>query len=114
MTPYTDGRRTERQARDELKRHGWHPFLMPGSKGPADIIAFRPDDSGPDIALVQVKREKRTIGPTERRKLLDLARVTFPIGYPVVCSWFPRQPLEWRLLTGPGPKDWIEWEPESV
>ena len=105
----TTGRRIEHAVRDDLTQAGWVVAARAaGSKGAADLICFRPGL----VALVQVKRTNAQLPPAERQALIALADVLgLHIAIPVVATKPVRQPITYRLLTGPGPKDWTDWHP---
>lgn len=110
------GRRSENNVRDELGAYGYDVIRSAASKGSADLVAI-----GDGFAvLVQVKLVQhgesfQMPSPAERQQLLRLARRlgnALPVaachaqgsgGKPAVTAY--------RLLTGPGPKDWRGWGP---
>lgn len=110
------GRNAENAVRDELGAYGYDVMRSAASKGAADLIAI-----GDRFAvLVQVKLVKtgkpfEMPSPAEREQLLRIAarlgnayavaacRTEGSGGRPAVTVY--------RLLTGPGPKDWISWAP---
>lgn len=51
-TPYQKGVRAEYLLANELREQGWTVIRSAGSKGPADLVAWKE----PDIRLIQVKR----------------------------------------------------------
>lgn len=113
------GRRSENNVRDELGTYGYDVIRSAASKGSADLIAI-----GDGFAvLVQVKLVQHGASfqmpsPAERQQLLRMARRlgnAFPVaachaqgsgGKPAVTAY--------RLLTGPGPKDYRGWAPGQV
>lgn len=109
MSTATIGRRIEHAVRDDLAEHGWAiAARAAGSRGAFDLIAFRPAR----VALVQVKRSDPRLSPAERARLLALADVLgLHIALPIVACKPPRHPIRYRVLTGPGPRDWITWHP---
>jgi len=52
VTRYTSGRRAEWKARDYLRARGYYVIRSAGSKGLADLVAFK---TGRPVLLVQVK-----------------------------------------------------------
>lgn len=109
MTAYADGKRVEDKVRDHLRDHGWWTISARSSKGAADIVAT----SYQRVAFVSVKKANPVISPKERRNLLTLADQLPLIGLPVVATKTDRKPIVYRLLTGTGPKDWVDWTPEA-
>jgi Holliday junction resolvase len=107
MSSYHDGRRVEYAVVHFLTEQGWDCQRAASSKGVADVIAFKPGR----VALVNVKRTTMP-GPAERVELLRVAACLPSVALPLVALKPARKPLAFRLLTGPGPKDWIAWEPE--
>ena len=110
------GRASENAVRDELGGYGYDVLRSAGSKGAADLIAI-----GDGFAvLVQVKlgehgKPFQMPSPSERQQLLRLSgrlgnaiavaacRVPGAGARPAVTAY--------RVLTGPGPKDWQGWGP---
>lgn len=66
----TRGAAFERTTRARLEAEGWHCVRSAGSRGPADLYAFRDGD----VWLVQCKIGGR-LGPAERDELVNLAAV---------------------------------------
>lgn len=110
------GREAENRVRDELGEYGYDVMRSAGSKGAADITAI-----GDGFAvLVQVKRVRHGQGfqmppPAERAQLL---RIAGRLGNAVAVAACHVQGLgsrpavtAYRVLTGPGPKDWRGWAP---
>lgn len=110
------GRSAENAVRDELGSYGYDVMRSAGSKGAADLIAI-----GDRFAvLVQVKVVKHgdrfhMPAPAEREQLIRIAtrlgnafaiaacHVQGQGGRPAVTAY--------RLLTGPGPQDYVGWAP---
>jgi holliday junction resolvase len=108
MTAYANGARVERLVRDHLQANGYAVIKAAGSKGAADLVAFRRGW----VLFVQVKRTQAQLSPAARTRLLELAdTLGAHIAIPVVASKPARMPISYRVLTGPGPKDWLPWEP---
>jgi hypothetical protein len=60
-----------------------------------------------------VKKTNQLIPPAERTRLLDLARICG--GLPIVAYQpAPRRKTAYRQLTGPGPKDWVEFRTDEA
>jgi Holliday junction resolvase len=121
MTQGTAGRRFEWKVRDALRADGYTVIRSAGSKGAVDLIAFKagtrkalPFDIGwTQMLFVQAKRTNGTIPPAEREALRDYAKKAHAI--PIVAYQpKPRQPIAYRRLTGPGPKDFEVWSPDEV
>ena len=109
MSTASTGRRIEHAVRDDLTAHGWTLVCRAaGSKGAADLVAVRPGR----VAFVQVKRTDPRLSPAERHRLIELAdRLGHHIALPIVVCKPLRRPIEYRMLTGPGPRDWAPWHP---
>ena len=106
MSGYSDGRKLEYAAAAILLTDGYWVIRAAGSKGLADIVALKRGEN----VFVQCKRSG-TMGPDERRSLVALAEL---IGGVAVCARWAKQgraarTVEFRQLTGPGPKDWRPW-----
>lgn len=103
------GRAFENQIQHDLERYGYRTMRSAGSKGSADVVAF----GSRSILFVQAKVSQGTVSPAERRGVLELADLYPSIGVPLTATkrsvW-----VDYRLLTGPGPKDWMPWEPEPL
>jgi Holliday junction resolvase len=117
VSHYRAGRDKEYKVRDHLTDNGYEIIRAAGSKGKVDLVAFKAWlPSGPSshhMLFVQVKRTGGTIPPADRAELLRLARIARAL--PIVAYQpLPRRPLQYRRLTGPGPKDWQPWTPDEV
>lgn len=79
------------------------------SKGPADLTFVKPGV----LLLVQVKLTDPQLSPAERRQLIATADVMgLHLAVPLSACWPLRAPKPtFRMLTGPGPKDWVSWDP---
>lgn len=106
MSRYGQGVRVEHAVADDLRAHGYHVVRAASSKGAADVIAL----GHGEVIAVNVKRT-RMPSPAERRHHLAVADSIPGVILPIVALKPARQPLEYRLLTGPGPRDWCTWEP---
>ena len=118
MSGYTQGREVEYAVIHELTDLGWLCTRGASSKGVADVIAIGPTSPygtsdqfmrAADVALINVKRTTQP-GPLERHRLIAAADRSPGMLLPVVAIG-PASHVTYRLLTGLGPKDWIEWEP---
>lgn len=109
------GRASENAVRDELGLYGYDVIRAAASKGSADLVAI--GDSV--VVLVQVKlvangEPFRMPPPAERRELL---RIAGRIGAVAVAACRTggagSRPAvtAYRLLTGPGPRDYVGWAP---
>lgn len=113
------GRQAENRVRDELGGYGYDVLRSAGSKGAADLIAI-----GDGFAvLVQVKRVEhgrgfQMPGPAEREQLLRIASRLGNAYAVAAChvqgSGSRPAVTAYRILTGPGPKDWTSWAPGRV
>ena len=117
MSHYRAGRDKEYKVRDHLVDNGYEVIRAAGSKGKVDLVAFKAwlpaGPSSHHMLFVQVKRTGGTIPPADRAELIRLARIARAVPL-VAYQPLPRRPLQYRLLTGPGPKDWTEWSPDEV
>lgn len=102
---YEAGRRLEQDTVKELKKNGYEAYRVAGSKGIADVIAFKPGQ----VLFVQAKT-KGVISPGERLDLLWLARM-IPGGVPLVVT---RPRTTYRRLTSSGHAAWEPWTPDEV
>lgn len=110
------GRGAENAVRDELGVYGYDVMRSAASKGAADLIAI-----GDRFAvLVQVKLVKtgkpfEMPSPAERQQLLRIAARLGNAYAVAACrtegSGSRPAVTVYRLLQGPGPKDWISWAP---
>lgn len=100
------GRRVEWKVRDYLIANGYDVVRAAASKGPADLVCFKPGQ----VLVVSVKRSSAP-PPAERAELLRVASL-LPGLVPLVAIGLPR--LTFRRLTGGGPNDWESWAPDEV
>lgn len=118
MTHYRRGRDFEYKVRDALRDDGYEVLRSAGSKSAIDLVAFKQWPitdalSGWHTLFVQCKRIDGNIGPDDRAELLRLAGIINAV--PIVAHQpAPRRPIQYRRLTGPGPKDWVAWTPDEV
>jgi hypothetical protein len=113
VSGYSDGRKLEYAALASLKADGYWVIRAAGSKGIADLIALKPpEDDGPvgEVVFVQCKLTG-ILSPDERMALWSLGRRFW--GVPLCARWVKdgraARTVEFRQLTGPGPKDWQPW-----
>jgi Holliday junction resolvase len=104
VSGYTDGRRIEYAVIHALTQAGYECTRAASSKGVADVIAI----GDGVVLLVNVKRT-RPPGPSERAALLRVADRLGPVAVPLVAIG-PASRLTWRVLTGPGPDEYLTWE----
>lgn len=108
-------------------RHvGWKGFgfdclRSSGSRGKVDVVAVGPwaltvglIEAPVEIAFIQCKITNPVIPPAERVALMDLALRAWAL--PVIAhrakdETTGRTRPHFRVLTGPGPKDWAPWAP---
>jgi Holliday junction resolvase len=106
VSGYSEGRKLEYAAAAILWADGYWVIRAAGSKGSADIVALKRGEA----LFVQCKRSG-TMGPGERNSLIGLARQLD--GVPVCALWAKEgraaRTVEFRQLTGPGPRDWQPW-----
>lgn len=102
---YEAGRRLEQDTVKELRKNGYATFRASGSKGIADVIAFKPGQ----VLFIQAKT-KGVISPADRLDLLWLAGM-IPGGLPLVVT---RPRTTYRRLTASGPGAWEPWTPDQV
>lgn len=106
MTRYDRGRALEYATMKDLKTNGYETFRSAGSHGIADVLAFKPGQ----VLFVQAKTKQGVISPADRVDLIWLANMV-PGGVPIVVT---RPKTTYRMLTGPGPKDWVPWTTDQV
>lgn len=103
------GANFELRIMDDLSRFGYTAHRSSGSHGAVDVVAV-----GENTTLwIQAKISKATIPPKERDAVLRLVTRVGPGAAPLTASRTPGG-VAYRLLTGPGPKDWLPWEPEPL
>lgn len=109
----------------------WHGFgydclRSSGSRGAVDVVAVGPevpknadsllreDSDGGPLLFIQCKITNPNIGPADRNRVQDLATRAGAVplvAYRAKDTTTGRMRPHFRLLTGPGPKDWLLWEP---
>lgn len=107
MSHYSAGRAREHEVRHDLQANGYEVIRSAGSKTKVDLVAFKPGQ----LLWVQCKSGLAAPSPEERRTLIAAAEMTS--GVPIVALRPLRKPIEYRRLTGPGPKEWAPWSPEG-
>jgi Holliday junction resolvase len=118
VSHYRNGREFEYKVRDELTTNGYEVIRAAGSKGKVDLVAFKQWPTMDawkrwHMLFVQAKRRDGNIGPDDRAELVRLANIANAIPL-VAHQSIPRRPIQYRRLTGPGPKDWQPWTPDEV
>lgn len=110
------GRKSENAVADDLGLYGYDVIRSAASKGAADLIAI----GDRHVVLVQVKlgthgEPFKMPPPAEREQLLRLAgRIgnALPVAVCRIPGAGSRPAVSaYRLLTGPGPKEWRGWAP---
>ena len=109
MSAYSTGRAIEYAVTADLRDNGYDLIRASSSKGVADVIAFKPGQ----VLLVNVKRTTMP-GPDERADLLRVAACIPEYAIPLVALKPLRQRLQYRRLTGLGPKAWTVWTPDEL
>lgn len=105
------GARFEREVIAYLEELGYDCIRSAASKGAVDIVAVPPDvSSPPPMLFVQCKLSDPVISPAERTALLGLS--VRGDALPIVAWRVDGRPW-FRMLTGPGPKEWTEFLPAS-
>jgi Holliday junction resolvase len=109
MSGYAAGRRVEWAVVSDLRENGYDTIRAASSKGICDVIGIKRGQA----LFVSAKRTTMP-GPKERAELLRVAACIPREGVPIVAL----KPLgharpTYRVLTGIGPKDWIEWSPDG-
>lgn len=112
------GTRAEVDVWDELGSFGYDVIRSAASKGAGDLWAVH---DGGEILFVQVKlgtygKPFKMPSPAERTELFRIAERAK--GFPVAACRVPgagSRPAHtmYRLLTGDGPKDWLDFYPRG-
>ena len=109
MSGYSDGRKLEYATLASLTLDGYWCVRAAGSKGKADVVALKPGLVN-EILFVQCKTSG-LMAPADREDLFELATVFD--GIALCARWVKEgraaRTVEFRELTGPGPKDWQPW-----
>ena len=101
MTNYARGRRLEYDTINALQAHGWNTIRAAGSHGTVDILAWKRQE----LLAIQCKVDGK-LSPAER---FQLRNVTAHLPGPVTVLVALRPTVRFREITGPGPKEWVEW-----
>jgi hypothetical protein len=114
VSGYSEGRKLEYAALASLTLDGYWCIRAAGSKGKADVVALKPGLVN-EILFVQCKLDGG-MGPAERFDLFKLATEFDAIA--LCAGWVKAgraaRTVEFRQLTGPGPKDWQPWTPDHA
>jgi hypothetical protein len=105
--------------------YGYTSMRSSGSRGAVDVVAVGSAETGKalwpgkgwfisPLLFIQCKITNPVIPPYERNAVQDLA--TRAGAIPLVAHWATDivtglMRVHYRLLTGPGPKDWAHWAP---
>lgn len=101
--------------------YGYDSMRSSGSRGAVDVVAVGPElggwigwDERSELLFIQCKITNPVIPPYERKAVQDLA--TRAGAIPLVAHWAADKAtglmrVHYRVLTGPGPKDWAHWAP---
>ena len=113
MTQYSDGRKLEYAAANDLRANGYEVMRTAGSRGAADLIAIKPRE----ILFVQCKLDGR-IAPPERHKLIKLTDY-LDNSVPVLAYWHKpgraARQVAYRELTGLDTDHWwTVWTPDHA
>lgn len=110
------GANFELQVMHDLEPHGYSTLRSSGSRGAVDVVAVGPElnhrnwpwtDS---LVFIQCKIRNPLIAPYEREAVIGMARRAGAV--PVVAYKVDGR-IEYRRLTGTGPRDWVFWFPLS-
>lgn len=112
------GARFEREVIAHLESLGYDCIRSAASKGAVDLVAvvgheWEPvdEDDFTNLLFVQCKRSNPLATPAERTALLSLCLRAAAL--PVV-AWRPdSNGPQYRILNGPGPKEWSEFDPSA-
>jgi Holliday junction resolvase len=107
---YAAGRKFEWDIRDALIDDGYDVIRSAGSKGKVDLVAIKPGE----LLFIQAKING-LCPPAERTELLRVSGRADAL--PIVAykgTEGRRRPVRYRLLTGPGPKQFVDWSPDKV
>jgi hypothetical protein len=109
MSGYTEGRQVEYDVIAYLAGNGYDTVRAASSKGLADVVAIKPGQ----VLLVNCKRTTMP-GPAERIDLLRVASCLPGVSVPLVALHPRFEALEFRRLTGIGPKAWVPWTADEL
>ncbi len=111
MSHYRNGADFERDVRASLVKDGYEVIRSAGSKTKVDLVAFKTGE----ILFVQCKANG-LCAPAERAELIRLAGM---VGALPIVAYKHKEGRAaavpaYRLLTGPGPKEWAAWSSDRV
>jgi Holliday junction resolvase len=109
VSGYTQGRAVEHDVIAHLQGHGYDTVRAASSKGLADVVAIKPGQ----VLLVNCKRTTMP-GPGERIDLIRIASCLPGVSVPLVALHPRGKPLQFRRLTGIGPKAWVVWTADEL
>jgi len=93
----------------DLTRYGYIAHRSSGSHGAVDVVAV-----GDMVTLViQAKITAQVIPPYERRAVIGLAARMGSAAVPM-SAYRDRGKVRYRVISGPGPKDFIDWTPAPL
>jgi|SRR6516162_1421433 hypothetical protein len=111
MSKYSDGRRLEYAARDDLVADGYFVIRAASSKGKVDLAAFKQGE----ILFVQCKTDG-DIGPAERAELRRLAALVGAV--PLSAAWHKdgraARTVAFTRWTSAGPAGGHPWTPDHA
>lgn len=100
----------------DLEPHGYNALRSSGSRGAIDVVAVGPARGHGNwlwteaLVFIQCKISNPLISPDERAAVTGMAERAGAV--PVVAYKVDGR-IEYRRLTGAGPKDWVCWFPLS-
>ena len=109
MTRYARGTAFENKVKGLLISDSYYVIRSAGSKGACDLVALKPGQ----VLMIQVKKTNPLLPRAER---IELVRVAQHVrGLPVVAYQpVPRKPVQYRLLTGYEPSQWLPFDLDEV
>lgn len=100
-----NGRKREHRISKLMQTHGWHQIMRAaGSKGPADLAMLHPFTG---LAWVQVGGPNKTLGPTDRDRLVSIAEQTHALA--LLATSGQGIPTRFHVVTRGTPSTWKEW-----
>lgn len=107
---YAAGAAFERQVRHALEADGYDVIRSAGSKGKVDLVAIKPMF----LAFIQCKTNG-LCAPAERAELIRVSGRANALPLVAYKGTEGRlRPIRFRLLTGPGPKEFLAWSPDMM
>lgn len=111
------GANFELKVMHDLEEHGYECLRSSGSRGKVDVVGVignRGWSEWAHLLFIQVKLSNPLISPAERIGIQSLALRAGAV--PLVAYGVPDGPrggrtVHYRVLTGPGPKEWAPWAP---